>query len=438
MADRKELYYLILATLAVRLPWVFMVPMYEAPDENTHYFIIKYLADNLSLPGPTDLSSGGRASVYVPLPQFGYIPHVLSLWSLSWLFDPTIALRFGSLLLAPLMTFCAWWLGRQLFPQSKLCAIAVPLLVIFHAQLVLVHSYANNDVTSSTLATVLLCLTALLIKRGLNLKMSALIGVLCGWLMLTKYTGYAVLPAVAAGFILAAWINRSGIKQLAVCALSALGVTAAIAVPWFVRNYQLYNGDFMGTRSMRMHWALIYDKPLEYYVSPLQILFDRKWWRMMFFSYWGMFGYMNRPLPKALYWTYTVFWVLSVIGPIKVQYAIFKSKSTSIFSNFLNPKDAANLSINTTVAIWSTMFVCLIANLVAMNLASTGNVGGPQGRYLFTSEVPFLAAMVLGLNLLGPVWGKRLVVAFVVFNTFICFWSFIMLYQIYGFRTHTM
>lgn len=132
MSDRKELYYLIAATLAVRLPWVFMVPMYEAPDENTHYFVIKYLADNLSLPGPSDLSTGGRESVYVPLPPFGYIPHVLTLWSLSWMFHPTIALRFGSWLLAPLMTYCAWWLGRQLFPKSRLCALAVPMLIVFH------------------------------------------------------------------------------------------------------------------------------------------------------------------------------------------------------------------------------------------------------------------------------------------------------------------
>lgn len=434
MSDRKELYYLLAVTLAVRLPWVFMVPMYEAPDENTHYFIIKYLADNLSLPGPSDLSNGGRASVYVPLPHFGYIPHVLSLWSLSWLFHPTMALRFGSLLLAPLMTYFAWFLGRQVFPQSRLCALAVPILTVFHPQLVLVHSYANNDVTSSTMATGLLCLVTILIKRGLTLKLSALIGFLCGWLMLTKYTAYAVLPAVAAGFLIAAWIHRSGIKQLALCALSALGLTAAIAAPWFIRNYQLYNGDFMGTRSMRMHWAVIYDKPLEYYVSPFSILVDRKWWRMMFFSYWGMFGYMTRRLPNLFYWTYTGFLALSLIGVVR---AGIKSKASGFIASISKMSDEENRLRITNIAIWSTMIICLIANLAAMILASTGNVGGPQGRYLFTSEVPFLATMVLGLSLFGPVWGKRLVLAMVVFNIAVCIWSFCMLYPVYGFRLTT-
>lgn len=431
MSDRKELYYLIAATLAVRLPWVFMVPMYEAPDENTHYFVIKYLADNLSLPGPSDLSTGGRESVYVPLPPFGYIPHVLTLWSLSWMFHPTIALRFGSWLLAPLMTYCAWWLGRQLFPKSRLCALAVPMLIVFHPQLVLVHSYANNDVTSSTMSTGLLCLIAVLINRGLNLKLSALIGFICGWLMLTKYTAYAVLPAVPAGFLLSAWINRSGFKQLAICGLSGLGLTGAIAAPWFVRNYQLYNGDFMGTHSMRTHWAMIYNKPLEYYVSPIKIFLDRKWWRMMFFSYWGMFGYMTRPLPKALYWTYTVFLAVSVIALIR---SAIKSKANELFTKISKTSERDSFK---TGAIWLTMVICLVANLAAMILASTGNVGGPQGRYLFTSEVPFLAAIVLGLSLLGPVWGKRLVVALVVFNIFAFLWSFLMLYPVYGFRLTT-
>ncbi len=431
MSDRKELYYLIAATLAVRLPWVFMVPMYEAPDENTHYFVIKYLADNLSLPGPSDLSTGGRESVYVPLPPFGYIPHVLTLWSLSWIFHPTMALRFGSLLLAPLMTYCAWWLGRQLFPQSRLCALAIPILIVFHPQLVLVHSYANNDVTSSTMSTGLLCLIAILINRGLNLKLSALIGCICGWLMLTKYTAYAVLPAVPAGFLLSAWINRSGFKQLALCGLSGLGLTTAIAAPWFYRNYQLYNGDFMGTHSMRTHWAMIYNKPLEYYVSPIKIFFDRKWWRMMFFSYWGMFGYMTRPLPKALYWTYTAFLLVSVIGLIRTA---IKSKASDLFSKISKASERDSFK---TTAIWLTMVICLIANLAAMILASTGNVGGPQGRYLFTSEVPFLAAIVMGLSLSGPVWGKRLVVALIVFNIVAYLWSFFMLFPVYGFRLTT-
>jgi 4-amino-4-deoxy-L-arabinose transferase-like glycosyltransferase len=432
MPDRKELYYLLILTLAVRLPWVFMVPMSEAPDENTHYFIIKYLADNLSLPGPRDLSTGGALSVYVPLPPFGYIPHLATLWAFSWILDPSMAVRIGSLAMAPLMTFCSWWLGRQLFPNWKLCAFAVPLLVIFHPQLVLVHSYANNDATSSTMATGLLCLIAVLLKRGLTLKLSAIIGFLCGWIMLTKYTGYAVLPAVAAGFLLAGWINRSGIKQLALCSLSALGLTAVIATPWFIRNYQLYNGDFMGTQSMRKHWAVIYNKPLEYYVSPFKILIDRKWWRWMFFSYWGMFGYMTRPLIKPLYWTYTGFLVVAVVGLIR---SAIKSKAQSFLSNINSLRDDSNRSSTTTVAIWITMFICLLANLTAMILASTGNVGGPQGRYLFTSEVPFLAAHVLGLSLLGKVWGKRLVIAMLIFNVVVYVWSFIMLFPIYGFRT---
>lgn len=281
------------------------------------------------------------------------------------------------------------------------------------------------------MSTGLLCLIAVLINRGLNLKLSALIGFICGWLMLTKYTAYAVLPAVPAGFLLSAWINRSGFKQLAICGLSGLGLTGAIAAPWFVRNYQLYNGDFMGTHSMRTHWAMIYNKPLEYYVSPIKIFLDRKWWRMMFFSYWGMFGYMTRPLPKALYWTYTVFLAVSVIALIR---SAIKSKANELFTKISKTSERDSFK---TGAIWLTMVICLVANLAAMILASTGNVGGPQGRYLFTSEVPFLAAIVLGLSLLGPVWGKRLVVALVVFNIFAFLWSFLMLYPVYGFRLTT-
>jgi hypothetical protein len=47
-------------------------------------------------------------------------------------------------------------------------------------------------------------------------------------------------------------------------------------------------------------------------------------------------------------------------------------------------------------------------------------VAGPQGRYLFPSEVPFLSLLLVGLFSLSQRWGKRLVVFFVGFNTAVC------------------
>lgn len=430
MRPPKELYYLLAATLAARLPWVFMVPMWEAPDENTHFWVIKFMAENLRLPGPAELTAGGQQSVYVPLPHFGYVPHILALWTLSGVLDPSMAPRFGSLLLSPLMTYFAWWLGRELFPDKKLCALAVPLLVVFHPQLVLVHSYSNNDITSSTIASALLCLSVVIIKRGLSMPLSLLFGFLCGWLALTKYTGYAVLPAVALAYLLAAWIHRQSFVELLKNAITALALTVTIAAPWFARNYQLYDGDFMGTQTMRRNWAQLYNRPLEYYVSPFKILVDRKWWRMMYFSYWGMFGYMTRPLIKPLYWTYTVYLAAAAISLLT---AVLKNKAQTIADLRQKIQNPERKTV-THQAIWLVMLVCLLANLAAMILASTGNVGGPQGRYLFTSEVPFLALIVLGLSLTGDLWGKRLLYSLLAFNLIVYIWSWAMLFPIYGFR----
>lgn len=434
MRHNKELYYLIAATVATRLPWVFMLPMYDAPDENTHFYIIKFMADHVQLPGPAELTAGGKESVYVPLPHFGYVPHVLAHWSLKGIFDPTLAHRFGSFLIAPLMTYFSWWLGRQLFPGQKLLALAIPLLVVFHPQLVFVHSYSNNDVTSSTIAAALLCACAIMIQRGLSMPVTIGIGLLCGWLALTKYTGYAVLPAVAAGFLLSAWIHRTAFVKLAYNAVSALALAACISAPWFIRNYQLYNGDFMGAQTMRQNWAALYDKPMEYYVSPFKILLDRKWWRLMFFSYWGMFGYFTKPLLKPLYWTYTTFLAISFIGAIKSLMNQIRSSDESFFTRVSKVFGETDRAKFQTHALWLIMLVCLLANLTAMLISSAGNVGGPQGRYLFTSEIPFLASLVFGLGSIGKTWGGRLVTALIGFNVIVYFWSFITLYQAYGFH----
>lgn len=67
---------LAFAFVAVRLPWIFMVPMQEAPDEYAHYWVIKFLREHWRLPSAVEVHAGGPSAVYGSLPQLGYLPHV--------------------------------------------------------------------------------------------------------------------------------------------------------------------------------------------------------------------------------------------------------------------------------------------------------------------------------------------------------------------------
>lgn len=428
MQERKEFYYLLAATILTRLPWIFMVPMYEAPDENTHFWVFKFIMDHGGLPGPQEIIAAGKEGVYGPLPPFGYLPHILTGLLLSPLFDPSVAPRFGSLIMALVLTYATWRLGKELFPSSRLCALALPILVVLHPQLVLTFCYSNNDVTSSTLAALLLLLSVRTIKNGLTIKVSIICGFLIAWLVLSKYTGYAVLPAVAVAFLASAWINRSSSKQIVAAAAALVGIPALVSGWWFVRNYQLFNGDVLGMQTMRRQWATIYDKPLEYYKNPLTIALDHKWWRYMFYSFWGHFGYLTRPLWKPLYHVYSGFFIASAIGLVVAMVRTFKSEAIKRFRETATNDRQARVQ----PTIWITMIVCLLANLAAIVWSSSGNIGGPVGRYLFTSEIPALALLIAGLFLIHSRWGARLVQALLGFTLIVYIWSFVMLFNSYG------
>jgi hypothetical protein len=63
--------------------------------------------------------------------------------------------------------------------------------------------------------------------------------------------------------------------------------------------------------------------------------------------------------------------------------------------------------------------------------ASVYNYGGPQGRYLITSEIPIQALIIGGMSLFGKK-SKWLIIAFLAFNALVCIGSWIYLFRLYG------
>lgn len=445
---------LCLSFVLVRLPFIFTVPMVEAPDEFAHYWVTRFLHDYGRLPNAHEVAAGGPSAVYGSLPQFGYIPHIL-VGALFPANDFVLFARFGSLLMGLVLMVCAFELGKELFAGKRILALALPLAVIFHPQLAFVHTYTNNDATSSAVASVLLLLAIRSLRTGLKLVTSVLIGVLVGWLVLTKYAGLAVMPAVALCLVAAAIINKVSLKDALANFFAAGAVAAAICGVWFVRNSAEYSGDFMGTKTMYASWAATFHRPKTYYLPPSHIIKDIRWWRMMFFSFWGLFGYMNKYMWRPAYFVYLGYLVsaafggvLSLAGTILRREnpssgaavgghptgAITASKTGSppivLWNRQVDPIQARNM------VAWTSLVLCVVINLTLMIWASTANLGGPQGRYLFTSELPVLALMLAGIHRCGARWGDKLVLSFLLFNAAVCIAVWFWLCHLYGFHCH--
>ncbi|MBS1991154.1 MAG: hypothetical protein JSS83_11585 [Cyanobacteria bacterium SZAS LIN-3] len=426
-----------------RLPWLFMVPMVEAPDEFSHYWVITFLVEHMRLPELNEILAGGASGVYGSLPQLGYIPHVIA-GVIGHTITPTVDLsltdRFGSLADGLVLLWCSWEFGHKLFRSDKVLSLALPVMIIFHPQLVLLHSYANSDSTTASLAALSMLLVCRMMETGLKTKYSLILGLMLGWIVLTKYPGVSVYPACATGLICAAWLNRQSLLTFITQSLLTAIVTAASCVWWFVRSAQILNGDFMGTKTMFHTWAVTYNKSLNPDVSAWAIMKQKSWWRMTTFSYWGMFGYMTRYLWRPFYIVYMVLMGIAAGGGIKALVtAQAQKKFAALAENF---KNAPALSAQERKArygqasIWLVLAACFLSNLALMIYASTKNLGGAQGRYLFPSEIPIIALILGGLYLTGPKSRKPLILFMVAFNIIVYFASCWMLYNTAGYTPH--
>lgn len=420
---------LILLYFALRLPWLFMVPMVGAPDEFSHFWVLKFMAEYLRLPEAAEVAAGGPSAVYGSLPQIGYLPHVftarlLPLMPLPGLSgcDLSVTARFGSLLVGLPLLLCSIYMGRKLFPD-RLSQKALPLMVVFHPQLILVHTYINNDSTAITLAAVVLVLLTRMLFLAPSLPLTFITGLTCGFLSLTKYSAYAVFPATLLGLLLAFHKAKTPplkiLLHLFVCAASAL----AVSLWWFLRTLKLYPGDLLGTKTMFRTWAVTYHRDLNFYMTPWQVMKEHRWWRSILFSFWGLFGYMDIYLWRWVYWTYFGYMLLAL--------------STSLRAAFLCLKNWKNLQPSSQeqarAYTWAVLGATLVGNIMAMVYASTVNLGGGQGRYLFPSEIPIMSLLVAGLHLTGN-WRKPLLLSLVIFNALVSIGCFIYLFPRYGFH----
>jgi 4-amino-4-deoxy-L-arabinose transferase-like glycosyltransferase len=427
MTVRGELALVLILAVIARLPWLLMVPVAEAPDEATHAWVIHFCAEHLRLPVLTDVRSGGPIAVYGPIPQFGYLPHIVLIRSLPVLAE-LITMRLGSLVMALVTITVAYFIGRHMFLPKRLLALALPGLLIFHPQYVLVGSYANNDITACALASLIVFLLIKTLEKGPSFVVSITIGGLLGWLTLSKYSGCALVPVAFIFLSVAAWINRATVRSCLLNLMLMLAPFVTLVGAWCYRNYYAFEGDITGTRTLHYIWTSTYHRKFDSYRSPLEIVVQSRWWRMNFFSFWGWFGYMTRSLPRPFYYGYLLFVIAAFWGGLSTL-----KPTLLIWKGWLVEAERKQL---VKPCVWLLFVFLSLSNLFTSLAASSSGIAGPQGRYLFISEIPLMALLIAGLSKLSGRLSRAMIWGLLAFNLATYLYSSGYLYSIYCLNTH--
>jgi 4-amino-4-deoxy-L-arabinose transferase-like glycosyltransferase len=232
---------LLVVGLLCRVAFVWFTPTFYAPDEQSHYHYIQYLAEHHSVPVlNSKLGDAGNEWEYSQ-PPFYYALLVPAFQVAQAVFHNPAAivlvLRTFSVLLWLLNVWLTVVLLRRLHIEDELTRVLVFGLVCLLPTYTFVSAAINNDNLLATLGGAVLCLMA---QRQPTWKTSLALGLVLGLALLTKQSAVVFFPAVALLTVLDAshqrlpW--RAAIRHLAV----ALGLATLMYLPWALRNWRLY------------------------------------------------------------------------------------------------------------------------------------------------------------------------------------------------------
>ena len=418
--------YLALGTL-----YSVVTPVFEAPDESFHFFVVKHIVDHRALPVQRADTRGLWEQEASQPPLYYVLGALLVAWidlsdaeDLLWsnpqanIGDPTNpgnknvyvhspeqdfpwrgtvlavhVLRFFSLFLGAGTVVLVWRIVNLVFPRRSVLPSAVAAVAAFIPQFLFVTSAVNNDNAMTCLGTFSLYLLLRQlrdgVRRGEQAWMGAIkqwigIGIVLGLVLLCKLSALALLGLTCLVIASVAWHRRSWrtVRQVAM----AVGIpVVVIAGWWYVRNVILY-GEPTGLTAM---WQVV----------GRRSDFGQDLWgefRALRYSFWGLFGWFSIPMPTWAYRVLDAFSLLALAGVAMEMGRWFRQglwRGAWISWRYREPE-------------WGAAYrpLCLLLMAIWLGAVSISLVGwtsltpGTQGRLLFAAIAPCVLFVVLGIR----------------------------------------
>jgi hypothetical protein len=232
---------LLLLGLGLRLAYVFLTPVFYAPDEQSHVNYLKYLSEHRAFPvlagkmGETD-----NEWEYFQPPLY-YLAALPIYWATDHLFHQTavtvFALRLGSVLLWLLNLRLGLTLLKRLEIRDELLWLGALTLACLLPTYVFVSAAVNNDNLMITMGTAVACLLA---TRQPSLKNALALGLLLGLSLWVKQSALVFVPAVVALRLLAGFKGQQPWPAALAQGAGTLAIAALLYLPWALRNWQVY------------------------------------------------------------------------------------------------------------------------------------------------------------------------------------------------------
>ena len=398
---RKEIVFTVLLMglgFILYYTWAKISPIGQGPDEGMHYDVVNFVAKYHSLPRGDDPrirnEIWGFSYAFSPI-----LPFIIGAWFKNFAalftdepFDLLMAARMVSILSGCGTAFFVSRAAFMLFPKSK-ARYMLPVFVVLFPETAFMFTYVNSDGLAIMTTAMIFCFWVSGIRYSWRIRDGVGLSVAMGLCGLTYYNCYGfVLMSIPLFFFSIFRTKRDRAYILRLTAMIVI-LTAAICGWWFVRNAILYNGDFLGRKTLNAT-AEIYamdafkpsniSTPKSEGLSLSAMVFERGWLTDTFSSFICMFSHYVLPGRILTERIFKRYFAAGIAGA--VLFAVMGIRGR---------RRRTDEEIRETVFRINTLFAGVIPIMLAL-IYSYSNDYQPQGRYVLPCIVPFGYFLSLG------------------------------------------
>lgn len=420
-AENKKTALFLLFIALYFTAWACVQPFDASPDEAMRYDVAKYIYNHGALPRGDDPEildeKWGISYAFNPILSYMFAAvamKVMSFFSANP-FHLVMAARMVSVLFGVGTIFFAILIARRLF--DKRSGTLFVLLLAFIPNMAFLSSYVNTDAFGIFCTAFIVYVWTRVLTEDWTWKNCFLLGAAIGLCALSYYNSYGFVLCSILLFcatILLGEGKKWDFKKLFSRGLVISAVVLSICGWWFVRNFILYDGDFLArdaqTECAEVHAQEEYkpsahDTPKRRGMTPLEMILDTdayefSWPDMVSRSFIGVFSYMVLMAPLWYYHVWRIFLLAGFLAAF-LRPRLFSLKKERRVSGWFH---------------WAMLAALLIPNLLNVYYSYASDYQ-PQGRYSFPMVIPLMYFVTTGYENLtrgmsGRIWNRERVFSF--------------------------